>query len=50
LSSGKVAFGDKKAFNMKTMLISIPQLVFLFFIVLGGIEAAHGAFETPTFL
>jgi hypothetical protein len=27
LSSGKGAFGDKKAFNMKTMLISIPQLV-----------------------
>lgn len=26
LSSGKGAFGDKKAFNMKTMLISIPQL------------------------
>ena len=27
LSSGKGAFGDKKAFNVKTMLISIPQLV-----------------------
>jgi hypothetical protein len=27
LSSGKGAFGDKKAFNFKTMLISIPQLV-----------------------
>jgi hypothetical protein len=27
LSSGKGAFGDKKAFNIKTMLISIPQLV-----------------------
>ena len=26
LSSGKNAFGDKKAFNIKTMLISIPQL------------------------
>lgn len=26
LSSGKGAFGDKKAFNIKTMLISIPQL------------------------
>ncbi len=26
LSSGKGAFGDKKAFNFKTMLISIPQL------------------------
>lgn len=26
LSSGKGAFGDKKAFNVKTMLISIPQL------------------------
>lgn len=26
LSSGKGAFGDKKAFNPKTMLISIPQL------------------------
>jgi hypothetical protein len=27
LSSGKGAFGDKKAFNIKTMLISLPQLV-----------------------
>lgn len=27
LSSGKGAFGDKKAFNVKTMLVSIPQLV-----------------------
>ena len=26
LSSGKGAFGDKKAFNIKTMVISIPQL------------------------
>jgi hypothetical protein len=26
LSSGKGAFGDKKAFNVKTMLISLPQL------------------------
>jgi hypothetical protein len=26
LSSGKGAFGDKKAYNIKTMLISIPQL------------------------
>ena len=26
LSSGKGAFGDKKAFNVKTILISIPQL------------------------
>ncbi len=26
LSSGKGAFGDKKAFNVKTMLISVPQL------------------------
>jgi multisubunit Na+/H+ antiporter MnhC subunit len=26
LSSGKGAFGDKKAFNIKTMLISLPQL------------------------
>lgn len=26
LSSAKGAFGDKKAFNVKTMLISIPQL------------------------
>lgn len=26
LSSGKGAFGDKKAFNVKTMFISIPQL------------------------
>ena len=26
MSSGKGAFGDKKAFNVKTMLISIPQL------------------------
>ncbi|MBC7847599.1 MAG: hypothetical protein H7Y10_14045 [Flavobacterium sp.] len=26
LSSGKGAFGDKKAFNIKTMLVSIPQL------------------------
>ena len=26
LSSGKNAFGDKKAFNIKTMLITIPQL------------------------
>jgi hypothetical protein len=27
LNSGKGAFGDKKAFNIKTMLITIPQLV-----------------------
>jgi multisubunit Na+/H+ antiporter MnhC subunit len=27
LSSGKGAFGDKKAYNIKTMLISLPQLV-----------------------
>lgn len=27
LSSGKGAFGDKKAFNVKTMLITIPQLL-----------------------
>ena len=27
LSSGKGAFGDKKAFNIKTVLISIPQLL-----------------------
>lgn len=27
LSSGKGAFGDKKAFNVKTILISLPQLV-----------------------
>jgi len=27
LSSGKGAFGDKKAFNVKTMIITIPQLV-----------------------
>ncbi len=27
LSSGKGAFGDKKAYNIKTMLISFPQLV-----------------------
>lgn len=26
LSSGKGAFGDKKAFNVKTLLISLPQL------------------------
>ena len=26
LSSGKGAFGDKKAFNIKTLLTSIPQL------------------------
>jgi hypothetical protein len=26
LDSGKGAFGDKKAFNVKTMLISLPQL------------------------
>ncbi|MFV8362552.1 DUF5687 family protein [Flavobacterium sp. ZT3P35] len=35
LSSGKGAFGDKKAFNVKTMLISIPQLglpVFLYWL------------------
>lgn len=35
LSSGKGAFGDKKAFNIKTMLISIPQLalpVFLYWL------------------
>jgi hypothetical protein len=35
LSSGKGAFGDKKAFNIKTMFISIPQLglpVFLFWL------------------
>jgi hypothetical protein len=27
LNSGKGAFGDKKAFNVKTMLITIPQLL-----------------------
>lgn len=27
LNSGKGAFGDKKAFNVKTMLITIPQLI-----------------------
>jgi hypothetical protein len=27
LSSGKGAFGDKKAFNIKTMIITIPQLI-----------------------
>lgn len=27
LSSGKGAFGDKKAFNVKTMLITVPQLI-----------------------
>ena len=27
LNSGKGAFGDKKAFNIKTMLITIPQLI-----------------------
>jgi hypothetical protein len=27
LSSGKGAFGDKKAFNVKTMLITIPQMI-----------------------
>ena len=27
LNSGKGAFGDKKAFNIKTMIITIPQLV-----------------------
>ena len=27
LNSGKGAFGDKKAFNAKTMLITIPQLI-----------------------
>ena len=27
LTSGKKAFGDKKAFNVKTMLITIPKLV-----------------------
>ena len=27
LTSGKNAFGDKKAFNLKTMLISIPKLL-----------------------
>jgi hypothetical protein len=35
LSSGKGAFGDKKAFNIKTMFISIPQLglpVFLYWL------------------
>ena len=27
LNSGKGAFGDKKAFNAKTMLITLPQLI-----------------------
>jgi hypothetical protein len=27
LTSGKKAFGDKKAFNAKTLLITIPKLV-----------------------
>ena len=27
LTSGKGAFGDKKAFNIKTMLISLPKLL-----------------------
>ena len=35
LNSGKGAFGDKKAFNVKTMLVSIPQMalpVFLYWL------------------
>jgi hypothetical protein len=64
LSSGKGAFGDKKAFNVKTMLISLPQLglpVLLYWLgshlananvglVLVAITGAIGfAFRNPVF-
>lgn len=36
LSSSKGAFGDKKAFNMKTMLISIPKMLLPMLIYVAG--------------
>ena len=36
LSSSKGAFGDKKAFNMKTMLITLPKLVLPMLIYIAG--------------
>jgi hypothetical protein len=36
LSSSKGAFGDKKAFNVKTMLISLPKLLLPMFIYIAG--------------
>lgn len=45
LSSSKGAFGDKKAFNVKTMIISIPQLglpVFIYWLALKYASANTG--------
>jgi len=41
LSSGKGAFGDKKAYNIKTMLISIPQLVLPVLLFWAGASLAN---------
>lgn len=41
LSSGKGAFGDKKAFNIKTVLISIPQLLLPTFVYFLGSHYAN---------
>ena len=45
LSSSKGAFGDKKAFNVKTMIISIPQLglpVFIYWLAMKYASANTG--------
>ena len=41
LSSGKGAFGDKKAFNIKTMLVSIPQLALPVLLYWAGSQLAN---------
>ena len=46
LTSGKKAFGDKKAFNVKTLLITLPKLIlplliFYAFYKIWGIEAGY---------
>ena len=41
LSSGKGAFGDKKAFNIKTMLVSIPQLALPVLLYWAGSKLAN---------
>ncbi|SHF85564.1 hypothetical protein SAMN05443549_101588 [Flavobacterium fluvii] len=41
LDSGKGAFGDKKAFNVKTMLVSIPQMALPVLLYWGGSSLAN---------
>ena len=41
LDSGKGAFGDKKAFNVKTMLVSIPQMALPVLLYWGGSVLAN---------